>query len=389
MNAAKWDKVFGAFGGRIFTIGALLASVAVTTISVIIAPQLFDLPTSYCQSHHGDIDAFIRAGELAAANAAAAAYDPAIFRAPFTENSGLLWFYPPHAFFAVMPLGALPFAVVRPLWIALTLLSMIAVVRIAGFRKLLPIVIVTLSPAVFASLYFLQVGAFIAIGLAASLLLAPSRPIAAGIFLGLMTVKPQYGLLIPVLLAAFGIWRTFAAAAATSLLLVALSILVFGASSWSAYFASLTRDQAPFFAIAQPATASVGQLAIKLGVAPTIAVFAQFVAILAAAALVSISGKKADYRVAAGLTVILSLAAAPSSWTYDWPILAAGLAMIAAARGAWPWPLQALALAAWVAPFAHFFAISTLAAPMLLLALSAAMSVLILNSCPLTDQSAA
>lgn len=370
---AQWDRFFGAFGGRVFTIGALLIAVAVGAIMIVVAPELFGAPRDFAGTHHGDIDAFIRAGDMALAGEAARAYDAAAFTAPFSDaNRGLLWFYPPHAFFAAAPLGAAPFVAVRPLWIALTIVSMFAVIRIAKLRGPLAVAIIAASPAMFVSLYFLQVGAFVALGLAASLLLAPARPLVAGVILGVMTIKPQYGLLIPVFLAATGQWRVFAAAAATAVALVLLSVAVFGVAAWTAYFESIPRDQAAFFALPQPATASIGQLAVKLGAAPVVAIGAQLVALGVAAATTFMAARALDYRLAAGLVALLSLAAAPSSWTYDWPIVAAGLVMIAAARTPWPAPVQGIALLAWVAPFAHLFAANGLVAPLALLALSAA-----------------
>ena len=76
------------------------------------------------------------------------------------------------------------------------------------------------------------------IGTAAGLLLGElmHRGARRGIAFGLLTVKPQLGLLVPVLLIAQGNWRTFFAAAATALVLAALSVLVYGAEAWQAYF---------------------------------------------------------------------------------------------------------------------------------------------------------
>ncbi len=50
-----------------------------------------------------------------------------------------------------------------------------------------------------------------------ALLQLDKRPVLAGILFGLLAYKPQFGLLIPFVLAASGRWRTFAAAAQRSL----------------------------------------------------------------------------------------------------------------------------------------------------------------------------
>jgi hypothetical protein len=62
-----------------------------------------------------------------------------------------------------------------------------------------------------------------------------SRPMIAGIAFGCLTIKPQLGLLIPLLLAFDRNWRTAAWSAVVAVLLVSLSAALFGIASWSAY----------------------------------------------------------------------------------------------------------------------------------------------------------
>jgi arabinofuranan 3-O-arabinosyltransferase len=61
------------------------------------------------------------------------------------------------------------------------------------------------------------------------------RPALAGICLGLLTYKPQFGLLFPIALIADRRWRTIAVAAGVALALGALSWLAFGSASWQAF----------------------------------------------------------------------------------------------------------------------------------------------------------
>ena len=82
----------------------------------------------------------------------------------------------------------------------------------------------------------------------------------------------------------------------------------------------------------------------------------------------------ASHRTAAGATLILSLAAAPSAWTYDWAMLAIGLAVISRAHPRWPIGVQALALFAWGAPYLMLMRVSAIAAPLSLLALAIAVA---------------
>jgi hypothetical protein len=68
----------------------------------------------------------------------------------------------------------------------------------------------------------------------ASLLSLKRRPILAGVFIGCLTYKPQFGILFPVALAAAHQWRALASASVTAAVLVGISIAVFGTGVWQA-----------------------------------------------------------------------------------------------------------------------------------------------------------
>jgi alpha-1,2-mannosyltransferase len=57
--------------------------------------------------------------------------------------------------------------------------------------------------------------------------------------LGLLCYKPHFGLLVPVGLAFGGHWRAFAAAGATVICLIGLSMALFGIETWHAYAVAL------------------------------------------------------------------------------------------------------------------------------------------------------
>jgi hypothetical protein len=58
--------------------------------------------------------------------------------------------------------------------------------------------------------------------------------LAAGIFIGLFSYKPQFGILLPVALIASHQWRAIVSAAATIILLAGISIAAFGVGAWEA-----------------------------------------------------------------------------------------------------------------------------------------------------------
>jgi arabinofuranan 3-O-arabinosyltransferase len=69
-----------------------------------------------------------------------------------------------------------------------------------------------------------------------TLYLIPVRPVLAGICLGLLSYKPQYGLLFPLVLIAASHWTVFFAAGATAVTIAFASWLAFGTESWQAFF---------------------------------------------------------------------------------------------------------------------------------------------------------
>ena len=76
-------------------------------------------------------------------------------------------------------------------------------------------------PAVFVNLGHGHNGFLTAALIGTALLVLDRKPVVAGILFGLMSYKPQFGVMIPLVLIATGRWRAFASAAATVLALVA------------------------------------------------------------------------------------------------------------------------------------------------------------------------
>lgn len=144
------------------------------------------------------------------------------------------WPYPPHTLFYVLPLGLVPYLWSYLLWSAATWALYLAAVvekRRAGVTA----VVLLLAPASMANFAFGQNGFLSAALLIGGLRLIDSRPILAGILFGLLSFKPQLGVLIPVALVAGRLWKPFFSAAATVVLLVAASFVVFGPEVWNVY----------------------------------------------------------------------------------------------------------------------------------------------------------
>jgi hypothetical protein len=61
------------------------------------------------------------------------------------------------------------------------------------------------------------------------------RPLVAGLLIGLLAYKPQFGVVIPLVLLATARWQVIAAAAATVLAACAVTFALFGAKVWTAF----------------------------------------------------------------------------------------------------------------------------------------------------------
>jgi len=93
-------------------------------------------------------------------------------------------------------------------------------------------------PAVFINLGHGHNGLLTAALIAGALTQLDRRPLIAGILIGLLAYKPQFGLLIPLVLAVSGRWRVFVAASVTVAALALAVTLAFGVDVWTAFLAS-------------------------------------------------------------------------------------------------------------------------------------------------------
>ena len=75
------------------------------------------------------------------------------------------------------------------------------------------------------------------------LLALDRRPVLAGILFGILTIKPQLGLLLPLMLLLERRWLTIAVALATATCLVAVTAVVFGPDVWLAFWHKVVPQQ--------------------------------------------------------------------------------------------------------------------------------------------------
>ena len=181
------------------------------------------------------------AGRLALDGHAATAYDWTLHKAAEVRALGhgfdnyYGWHYPPTFLFAAAALALMPFTAAALVWLGVTLLAYVAAVRgIVGERA--GVFVALGSPAALWNITAGQNGFLTAALIGGTLALMPKRPWLAGVCLGLLSYKPQFGLLFPIALIAAAQWRVIGAAALTAAGLAILSLVVFGAASWQAFF---------------------------------------------------------------------------------------------------------------------------------------------------------
>jgi hypothetical protein len=192
--------------------------------------------------------------------------------------------YPPTFLIMVAPFALLPLSAAFGLWIVLT-----GFFYVFSARRFAPLPYPLVHPAVLVNTWIGQNG-FLITGLFASgLSVLTKSPFLGGAILGLISIKPQLGILIPVALLASREWRAIAGAVLSTLLLLSVSYLLFGWSSFQAFFGALPH---------QAYVISSGQVGWNELASP-FAVFRQL---------------RVPYRFALTLQAIIALLAAAVTW---------------------------------------------------------------------------
>ncbi len=144
------------------------------------------------------------------------------------------WHYPPPFLFIAAMLAHFPYATAFMGWAAVSFLPYLATMRAIVGRNF-GLLLAAAFPVVFTNSLVGQNGFLTASLIGGTLVLMPRSPILAGVCLGLLSYKPQYGLLFPVVLIAASEWRVFFAAGLVAVLLAGLSWAAFGTESWQAF----------------------------------------------------------------------------------------------------------------------------------------------------------
>jgi len=241
------------------------------------------------------------------------------------------WHYPPVFLFVAAALAMLPYLAALVIWLTATLAAYAA--TLAGIMGGRAGAFVALGfPAALWNVTAGQNGFLTAALIGGALGLLERHPALAGICLGLLSYKPQFGLLFPVALIAGRHWRTLAVAAAVAAALAALSWLAFGGDTWNAFVEAMPKtsrvvlgEGAAEFARLQ----SVFGLVRALGGGQTPAWSAQAIVTLTlAAGVVVLWRSRTPYELKAAALAAGALVATPYAYIYDFPVLAVAVAFL-------------------------------------------------------------
>jgi arabinofuranan 3-O-arabinosyltransferase len=241
------------------------------------------------------------------------------------------WHYPPPFLFVASLLAQFPYSVAYIGWMVISIVPYLAVMRaIVGRRFGLMLGIA--FPVVFTNTLVGQNGFLTAALIGATLYLMPVRPILAGVCLGLLSYKPQYGLLFPIAVIAAAQWSVFFSAGVTAVALAFVSWLAFGTESWQAFLhwlpmfsqAFLTEGKAPWWKLQ-----SIFALVRYFGGTEQLAWAFQWVLTASVATVLALMWRsRVPYTLKAALLAAGTLLTTPYLFMYDMMVLAMPIAFL-------------------------------------------------------------
>ncbi|MEM9044349.1 MAG: glycosyltransferase family 87 protein [Pseudomonadota bacterium] len=227
--------------------------------------------------------------------------------------------YPPAFLVFLAPFGFAPFVLAWPLFSAGSAILLLFSLRPWCGASRAIWISAAFAPAIFPALVLGQTTLlWIAILLFALSALRHGNGIAAGILIGLLTFKPQLGLMLPIALIAAGAWRTVLWASITALLMLVLPLFWLGFD----YIPTLINSvHAHFGMVARPEDTphrmmSISAFLLGIGIQIEMTTGLQWISTLGVALIVWIAWQ--SNHVGADARDAILLAAIPLSTPYLW-----------------------------------------------------------------------
>jgi hypothetical protein len=273
------------------------------------------------------------------------------------------WIYPPTVLLFGVPLSFLPLVPAYLIWNVGTFAIAVMLLRHASVPW--PTLIFgLLAPATWRSLILGQYGTITGALVVAGLLLAPRYPIRAGIMLGLSTVKPQQGIIVPIAWLAARYWRAISAASLTAAMMAVVIVLWLGVHAWVLFFthsASMARGILNALP-PQPNISngtSVFWMLRTIGLSIELSYFLHIIVALGCAALLYRAWRMPNAEPSARMcvTACLSLMVMPYGYTSDMVAYSLAVAFIVANN---QWQLRLIDVFLWLWPvYCPFFSIGS------------------------------
>lgn len=252
------------------------------------------------------------------------------------------WSYPPSFILFLLPLATLSYVAAYAVWAIGGMLGFVSgtLKSLSGAisSTRLQVLLLAFAPASMINIYYGQNGFITGALLFLGVRLAPSHPAICGVCLGLLTIKPQLGLLIPIMLILTRNWTAIAVATMTAIALFCVSVLVFGWQSWIDYVELVLPFQryvmeewSGLFLRMMPGAYAFGR---QLGLEPNLCWILQIpmTVIALGTALWLYSKPRHDREATDLLFLICVFLATPYSFNYDMTVLVPALLLYMAVR---------------------------------------------------------
>ncbi len=264
--------------------------------------------------------------------------------------------YPPPLLLFIWPLAFLPYMPALLVWLAATGAAYLVAARRYLDRASLPWWAAALTPAVLINIWAGHHGFVLAalwLGAFASI---EERPALAGILIGLLTLKPHMGVLIPLVLLIRRQWAVIAVAAGATLALILASAAVFGWQPWVDYWTWTVRLQASMLVAPNPLFFDLMPTGyVSMWVASKMFAAAVATQLIVGAAAVAITVRSAlsrmNWRDLGLVTATATFLVLPYAFNYDMTVVGVAAAILLFGnRKRLHWAGRILALVAFGAP---------------------------------------
>jgi hypothetical protein len=280
-------------------------------------------------------------------------------------DGNFAWHYPPPFLFVASLLARLPYAVAYIGWAAASLVPYLVIMRMIVGRRF-GLVLAAAFPVVLTNALVGQNGFLTASLIGGTLILLPTRPVLSGVCLGLLSYKPQYGVLFPLVLVATSQWRVFLTAGLVAAAMAAASWLAFGTATWQAFVHWLPMFSQAFLTEGRAywgKMQSIFALVRFFGGSEPMAWVSQWImTATVAVVLVRLWRSRAQYSLKAAALATGTLLVTPYLFLYDVMVLAIPvgfLVRLGLSRGFRRFELPALGLTAFLLMFYPLFAAPT------------------------------